>query len=62
MTSTPKKLNTAAMMIDILGLNERVEMQVAIALGASVQPLTNTTPNVKTVVIIKAGLDMSCCK
>lgn len=33
----------------------RVETQVAIALGASVHPLTMMTPNVNTVVMINAG-------
>ena len=38
---------------------ERVEMQVAIAFGASVQPLTRITPNVSATVTISAGLDVS---
>ena len=59
MTNTPRKLNTAAIMIAARGLIERVEMQVAIALGASVQPLTRITPNVSATVTISAGLDVS---
>ena len=46
-------------MIAARGLIERVEMQVAIALGASVQPLTRITPNVSATVTISAGLDVS---
>ena len=35
----------------------RVVMHVAIALGASVQPLTKITPNVNSTVMHKIGLD-----
>ena len=58
-TNTPRKLNTAAMKIAARGPMERVEMQVAIAFGASVHPLTRITPNVSTTVTISAGLDVS---
>ena len=58
-TSTPRKLNTAAIIMAFLGVMERVETQVAIAFGASVQPFTNTTPKVRITVISKAGLDIS---
>jgi hypothetical protein len=37
------------------GLMERVEIHVAIAFGASVQPFTITTPSVSRTVIISAG-------
>jgi hypothetical protein len=55
-TKTPRKLNKAAMSMACLGLIARVEMQVAIALGASVQPLTKMTPMVRITVTNKAGL------
>jgi hypothetical protein len=38
----PKKLSTAAMMTATPGLRTRVETTVAMAFGASVQPLTNS--------------------
>jgi hypothetical protein len=44
------------MIMAFLGSIARVEMHVAIALGASVQPLTRTTPMVRITVINKAGL------
>jgi hypothetical protein len=55
MTKTPRKSKTAANMMAGRGLMERVEIHVAIAFGASVQPLTITTPRVRRTVIIKAG-------
>ena len=61
-TNTPRKLNTAAIRIAARGLMERVEMQVAIALGASVHPLTRITPNVSATVTISAGLDVNLVK
>jgi len=39
-----------------LGLIERVDMHVAIALGASVHPFTSMTPNVRITVTINAGV------
>lgn len=42
----------------VRGAMERVEIQVAIAFGASVQPLTRITPSVRSTVINKAGLDV----
>jgi hypothetical protein len=60
MTNTPKKLNTAAIKIAFFAVIERVETHVAMAFGASVQPLTNITPNVRTAVINRGGLDMIC--
>jgi hypothetical protein len=44
MKSTPRKLNIAAIIIDFLGPIDLVEITVAIAFGASVQPFTNITP------------------
>ena len=40
---------------------DRVETQVAIAFGASVQPFTSTTPSVSSMVISSAGLCAACC-
>ena len=40
------------------GAMERVEIQVAIAFGASVHPFTIITPRVSKTVTISAGLDM----
>jgi hypothetical protein len=41
---------------------ERVDMQVAIELGASVQPFTNMTPRVRIEVKINAGYVPSALK
>ena len=61
-TSTPKKLKAAAIQMAWRGLMERVETQVAMALGASVQPLTRMTPRVSRTVMSRGGLVTSCCK
>ena len=61
-SSTPKKLNTAAMRMALFGPMARVETQVAMALGASVQPLTRITPRVRTTVTASAGLCASWLK
>ncbi len=53
---TPIKLKTAAMAMAFLGAIALVEMQVATALGASVQPLIKTTPRAKIIVITISGL------
>src|SRR5690606_16606507 len=53
---TPKKLNTDAIIIAFLGEIALVDTQVAIALGASVHPLTKITPSINTTVINNAGL------
>ena len=45
-TRTPRKLKTAAIKMALRALIARVETQVAMALGASVQPFTSTTPSV----------------
>ena len=50
MTSTPRKFSAAAMRMAACGRIARVETHVAIALGASVQPLTRITPVVSSTV------------
>jgi hypothetical protein len=47
----------AAIIMAALGFMARVDTQVAIALGASVHPLTNITPIKSRVIISSAGLD-----
>jgi len=54
-TNTPRKLKMAAIITALLGLMDRVETQVAIALGASVQPFTRITPKTNKTVINKGG-------
>jgi len=61
-TNTPKKLNTVASNIAPRGLKDLVEMQVAIALGASVQPFTSMTDMVNRLVTKSAGIVNICCK
>jgi len=61
-TNTPKKLKTAAIRIADRTDIERVETHVAIALGASVQPLTRITPIISKDVINKIGLEIACDK
>ena len=58
-TRTPRKLKKAESNIAERGFNARVAMAVAIALGASVQPLTNITPSVSIIVMNRAGLPNS---
>lgn len=60
MTKTPRKLKNAAMRIAAFGPMALVETQVAMALGASVQPLTRITPRVSTTVTARTGLERSC--
>ena len=60
MTKTPRKLNTALIQMAWRTSRQRVVTQVAMALGASVQPLTKMTPRVKTTVMIRMGLPASC--
>ena len=55
MTRTPRKLKMAAMMIAGRGRMARVETHVAMALGASVQPLTRITASVRMLVTISVG-------
>ena len=61
MIITPRKLHTAAMMMALLTPIERVPTTVAMALGASVQPLTKITPRVSSTVTASAGLAKTCC-
>ena len=60
MSSTPKKLKTALMMMAGRILMLRVVTAVAIALGASVQPLTKMTPKVSKTVTAKMGFETTC--
>ena len=55
MIKTPRKLKIALMMIAGRTFMQRVEMQVAIAFGASVQPLTKMTPRVRRTEIAIIG-------
>ena len=48
------------MIIDFFGDNDLVDTQVAIAFGASVQPFTNITPSVNSVIINNAGFANTC--
>ena len=61
-SSTPRKLKTAAMRIAARGDMQRVETQVAMAFGASVQPLTKITPRVSRTVMSSVGLENSWVK
>ena len=54
-TKTPRKLNSAAMRIAALGGIHLVTTQVAMALGASVQPFTRMTPKVSITAINSSG-------
>ena len=55
MIRTPRKLKTALIMIALLTPIHRVVTQVAIAFGASVQPLTKITPRVNRTVMSRTG-------
>ena len=55
-TNTPRKLNTALMIMAARTFMQRVVTQVAMALGASVQPLTKITPSVSATVMRRTGL------
>ena len=59
-TNTPRKLNTALIMIAVLTFRHRVAMQVAMAFGASVQPFTNITPSVSATVTRRTGFENTC--
>ena len=56
MTNTPRKLNSAAIKIAAFGGMHLVTTQVAMALGASVYPLTRITPSVRDTAISSCGL------
>ena len=60
MTKVPRKLKKAAMRTAGCAFIARVATQVAMALGASVQPLTKMTPSVRMTVMSSAGLSAIC--
>ena len=60
MIRTPKKLQMALMIMADRTRMHRVVTQVAMELGASVQPLTKMTPNVRATVIAKPGFEVTC--
>ena len=60
MIRTPKKLQMALMIMADRTRMHRVVTQVAMALGASVQPLTKMTPSVRATVIAKTGFEVTC--
>ena len=59
-TKTPRKSQSAAIRMAFLGEMDLVDTQVAMAFGASVQPLTITTPSVSSTVMASVGLEISC--
>ena len=62
MISTPKKLKTALRIMACRAPMHLVVMQVAMALGASVQPLTKITPRVSRTVTSRTGLENIACR
>ena len=56
-TRTPRKLNIALVMMAERASMQRVVIHVAMALGASVHPLTKMTPSVRRTVIVKIALE-----
>lgn len=62
MTIMPRRLQPAAIKIAARGEIERVETQVAIALGASVPPLTSIAAKISTTDMRNGGLLTSCCR
>ena len=62
MMSTPRKLKTALVIMAFRAPRQRVVMQVAMALGASVQPLTKMTPRVRRTVTSMTGFVEIACK
>ena len=63
MTNTPRKLKAALIMIAVRAGRHLVVTQVAMALGASVHPLTKITPSVRSSVMTRTGLpDMASRK
>ena len=58
MMNTPRKLNTALIIMALRVDRQRVVIHVAIALGASVQPLTKITESVSTTDTRSIGDDM----
>jgi len=61
-TKTPRKLNPALIRIAALTGIHLVATQVAMAFGASVQPFTKITPNVRTTVINSTGFLTTSCQ
>ena len=59
---TPRKLKAALIRIAVRAFRHRVVMQVAIALGASVQPFTKITPSVSSAVMSKTGSEDTAFK
>ena len=59
MRKTPRKLKSAAIQMALLADIHRVTTQVAIALGASVQPLTSMTPKVRMTAAINSGVSVT---
>ena len=57
MMSTPRKLNAALMRMAARAGMQRVVTQVAMALGASVHPLTKMAPNARITVTARTGFD-----
>ena len=60
MTNTPRKLKIAAIISADCADMHRVVTQVAMALGASVEPLTRITPRVSTAATISSGFWVIC--
>ncbi len=54
-SKSPRKLQTAAMMMAWRGFMARVDTAVAMALGASVAPLTTMTPMLSTTTTTRTG-------
>ena len=59
MMSTPRKLNAALMRMAARAGMQRVVTQVAMALGASVHPLTKMAPSARITVTARTGFDTS---
>ena len=55
MNPDPNALNMTAMMTAARGVRHRVDIAVAIALGASVQPLTKMTPRTRIILMTSAA-------
>ena len=62
MMNTPRKLNAALIQMAPRTLMQRVVTHVAMALGASVQPLTKMTPSVNMMVMNSTGLEVIACQ
>ena len=62
MINTPKKLKSALIHMALRTPIQRVVTQVAMALGASVQPFTNMTPSVSKTEMSMTGVEVMSCK